>query len=151
LKPIRNPYNAKQNTESVSINDTVNSNTITVKKLLSRKIYISPLLEEVQLPSENSIELEPELELLRKLISSQHEAFTQHIKDLGEANLTISKIIVKMKDSYTLLIEHKKTPRSLRIKCTLSTTPEFETDNSSSSKMSWTTQWPTLSTLALTL
>jgi hypothetical protein len=106
LKPIRNPYNARQNTESVSINDTVNSNTITVKKLLSRKIYISPLLEEVQLPSENSIELEPELELLRKLISSQHEAFTQHIKDLGEANLTISKIIVKMKDSYTLLKEH---------------------------------------------
>jgi len=85
LKPIRNPYNAKQNTESVSINDTVNSNTITVKKLLSRKIYISPFLEEVQLPSENSIELEPELELLRKLISS---------------------IIVKMKDSYTLLKEH---------------------------------------------
>jgi len=113
----------------MGINDTMNSNMMTIKKLQSRKIYISPFLEKSQLPSEDSIELEPELEPLRKLISSQHEAYTQHIKDLGEANLTISKVIEKKIDSYTLLTEHKKTPRSLRIKCTLSTTPEFETDD----------------------
>jgi len=129
LKPIRNPYNTKQNANCMGFNDTMNCNMITVKNLQSRKIYISPFLEKSQLPSEASIELEPELEPLRKLISSQHEAFTQHIKDLGEANLAISKVIEKKTDSYTLLTEHKKTPRSLRIKCTLSTTPEFETDD----------------------
>jgi len=48
--------------------------------------------------------------------------------DLGELNLTLTKIIEKKKESYSLLDQNEKIPRSLRIKCTLSASPDFSND-----------------------
>jgi len=66
---------------------------------------------------------------LKPLILSQHKAFTEFIKDLGNANLTLTKIIENKKESYATLKQNKKNPRSLRIKCTLSTSPKFSTES----------------------
>jgi hypothetical protein len=58
----------------------------------------------------------------------QHEALTQYIKDLGSINLTQTKSLEKKKNNFQLLKENKKLPRSLRIKCELTTSPNFAND-----------------------
>jgi hypothetical protein len=88
-------------------------------------LYTSPFLDNEFKPSTESLEIQPELELLRPLILSQHEAFTQPIKDLGLVNLDLTKILEKKKESLRLLQQEKKIPRSLRIKCELTTSPAY--------------------------
>jgi len=56
---------------------------------------------------------------------SQLEVFSEHIKDLGDINLNLSKFIQKKKDSFKLLHNENKIPRSLRIKCELTSSPDF--------------------------
>jgi len=127
---IRNPYANKDTpNNSKNNNHTPNSDSTPYKNTGSRKLYTSPFLEESQKPPKDSIILNSEFEPLLPLISSQHEAFTQHIKDLSEISLTATKVIEKKNDSFLLLTDKKIIPRSLRIKCTLSTSPEFSTDN----------------------
>jgi len=58
----------------------------------------------------------------------QHEAFSTLIKDLGNLTLVLSKVIDKKKESYNLLKNDKKIPRSLHIKCKLTTSPYYEDD-----------------------
>jgi hypothetical protein len=92
------------------------------------KIYSSPFLAEEFKPSADTLNLPPELELLRPVILSQHEVFIQPIKELGNINLFLTKIIEKKKESLHQLKNNNKIPRSLRIKCEL-TTSELYTDN----------------------
>jgi hypothetical protein len=54
---------------------------------------------------------------------SQHEVFTPHFIELGNISLAQSKTIKKKKESYNLLKENKKIPRSLQVKCELTTHP----------------------------
>jgi len=75
--------------------------------------------------SMKDIDLAPELECLRNLILSQHEVFTPYLIDLANSNLTYSKQIQKKKENYELLRNNKKIPRSLRIKCDLTTSPNY--------------------------
>jgi len=98
-------------------------------KFKATKIYTSKYLDDAFKPSPNSISLAPELEPLLPLISSQHEAFSQYIKDLSTMNLTHTKTIEKKRASFLQLKEHKKIPRSLRIKVELSTTPAYSSQN----------------------
>jgi len=127
---IRNPYTSKDTLVRPNTNNNnLSSGSAPKINTHSRKIYTSPFLETSQKPSKDSLTLNPELEPLRLLILSQHEAFTQHIIDLSETSLFATKIIEKKNDSFKLLKYKKKIPRSLRIKCTLSTSPEFMTNN----------------------
>jgi len=92
------------------------------------KIYSSPFLTSEFKPSTENINLTQELEPLRSLILSQHEVFTEPIKDLGNTNLFLTKIIEKKKNSYNQIKNQNKTPRSLRIKCELTTSPSYAED-----------------------
>jgi hypothetical protein len=76
-------------------------------------------------PQANSIKLSPELEHLHLLIMLQHEVFTQHIIDLSNTSLTLTKTIEKKRNSYNQLKENKNVPKSLRIKVELTTSPSY--------------------------
>ncbi len=93
-----------------------------------QKIYSSPFLTNEFKPLTENINLAQELESLRSLILLQHEVFTEPIKDLGNTNLFLTKIIEKKKNSYNQIKNHNKTPRSLRIKCELTTSPSYAED-----------------------
>jgi hypothetical protein len=122
---IKNPYTdrTKQDTQSNGITSWsyITSNN-------RQKIYHSPFLDSSVRQSSLHLELKADLETLRPLILLQHEAFSQYIMDLGELNLTLTKIIERKKESYSFLDQKKKIPRSLHIKCTLSASPEFSND-----------------------
>jgi hypothetical protein len=77
------------------------------------------------------LELTPELEPLPPLILLQHEGFTQHIKELSHINLRLTKILEKKNDSYDKPKNNKKIPRSLCIKCELTTSPSLSCNNDS--------------------
>jgi hypothetical protein len=70
--------------------------------------------------------LNPELESLKPVIMSQHSALSQHIIELGNTCLRFTTIIENKKDSSIKLIEDGKIPRSLRLKCDLTTSPSYE-------------------------
>jgi hypothetical protein len=97
-------------------------------KPASVNFYHSPYLKRKFKPDINSFELPPELKSLQPLIMSQHEAFSTLIKDLGNITLILSKIVKKKKESYNSLKNDKKIPRSLHIKCELTTSPYYEED-----------------------
>jgi hypothetical protein len=59
---------------------------------------------------------------------SQHEVFTPYFIELGNISLTLSKLIERKKDNYSLLKNNKKIPRSLRIKCELTASPAYSTN-----------------------
>jgi len=118
----------KGSSKAVANNTTHKINTGTSHNLANNKYYHSPYLKKEFKPTINSFELPPELKKLQPLIMSQHEAFSTLIKDLGNITLTLSKIIEKKKESYNLLKNDKKIPRSLRIKCELTTSPYYEND-----------------------
>jgi len=59
---------------------------------------------------------------------SQHEVFTQSIVELGNTTLYLSEMIEKKKESLKQIKHNNKIPRSLRIKCGLTTSPTY-TDN----------------------
>jgi hypothetical protein len=90
------------------------------------KLHISRFVDDSIKPNNKSkITLPIELESLRSLIMSQPEILAPHIAELGNINLTHSKIISKKKHSYQQLTTHNKIPRSLRIKCELTTSPSY--------------------------
>jgi hypothetical protein len=90
-----------------------------------KSYYSSPFLDKEFKPASDSFDLSLDLEILRPLIMSQHEVFVHPIKDLGNINLFLTKIIEKKKQSLTLLQTEQKIPRSLRIKCELTTSPSY--------------------------
>jgi len=90
-----------------------------------KSYYSSPFLDKEFKPASDSFDLSLDLEILRPLIMSQHEVFVNPIKDLGNINLFLTKIIEKKKQSLTLLQTEQKIPRSLRIKCELTTSPSY--------------------------
>jgi hypothetical protein len=92
------------------------------------KIYHSALLDEEFKPTNESLTLSPELEPLRHVILSQHEGFTHLIKNLGHINISLTKIIEKKKDSLLQLTKNNKIPRSLQIKCELTTSAAYIDD-----------------------
>ncbi len=87
--------------------------------------YSSPYLNDEFKPSIASLDIPQELEPLKPLILSQHEVFSQPIKDLGNINLVLSQIIEKKKESFSHLKNGTRIPRSLRIKCELTTSPSY--------------------------
>jgi hypothetical protein len=94
-------------------------------KLKDPKIFHSSLLDKKYKPNLDDIDLSPELEPLKPLIASQHTVFLQPIKDLGQISITLTKLIEKKADSLHQLKHNNKIPRSLRIKCALTTSPAF--------------------------
>jgi hypothetical protein len=106
-----------------AVQGTINRDTASQ---LTGKLYYPNFMDDSLKPGAGSaIELAPELESLQKLIMPQPEAFTPHLKELRHTNLTHSKVINMKKDSLVSLTLHKKIPRSLRIKCKPSTTPDY--------------------------
>jgi hypothetical protein len=93
-------------------------------------IYNSPYLDEAFKPSKETLKLPPELETLESLILSQHEVLTEPIMELGTINLTLTKMIEKKNNSFQLLQHKNKIPRSLHIKCELTTSPSYITNPS---------------------
>jgi hypothetical protein len=89
------------------------------------KVFISSYLNKTFRPSIESLKLPPELELLETLIMLQHEVLTQPIIDLGIINLNLTKILEKKKESNFNLQNDNKIPRSLRIKCELTSSPSY--------------------------
>jgi len=83
-------------------------------------------ITQTPLGCSNEINLAPELETLRQVIASQHIALKAHIIDLGILSLNLTNTIVKKKESSLKLKLEDRIPRSLRIKCELTTSPEFE-------------------------
>jgi hypothetical protein len=99
-------------------------------KFKPTKLSNSPYLDPAFKPSSDKVNLSMELELLFPLIMSQHEVFEQHIKDLSNIYLTLTRIIKKKKESFNLLKANKKIPRSLHIKCELTTSPSYTNHHS---------------------
>jgi len=56
----------------------------------------------------------------------QHTALEPHIKELGKICLDFTTNIEKKKESSHKLITENRTPRSLRLKCELTTSPSYE-------------------------
>jgi hypothetical protein len=77
-------------------------------KFKPTKLYNSPYLDPTFKPSSDKVNLNTELEPLFPLIMSQHEVFEQHIKDLGNIYLTLTRIIEKKKESFNRLKINKK-------------------------------------------
>jgi len=73
----------------------------------------------------NHLSLTNELEPLAPLFMSQHKALTNPIKNLVTANLTLMKTLEKKKESSQSLHDNKKIPKSLCIKCELTTPPSY--------------------------
>jgi len=59
---------------------------------------------------------------------SQHEVFIEPIKELSHTSLVLTKIIEKKKESFNLLKNHNRIPRSLRLKCELTTSEKYSED-----------------------
>jgi len=109
--------NFLQNSEkknTIIINDTKNNNNIKTKIQTSDDTG-------THIPN-----LSPELKSLSKAILSQHNALSQHIIELGNICLNFTNILDKKKNSSNKLIEEGIIPRSLRIKCELTTSPGYE-------------------------
>ena len=91
----------------------------------THKVFTSSYLDKTFKPNIGSLKLPPELESLETLIMSQHEDLTQPIIDLGTINLNLTKILEKKKESTFNLQNDNKIPRSLRIKCELTSSPSY--------------------------
>jgi hypothetical protein len=90
-----------------------------IQSILQNKVQISTV-------SKMNLNLPPELETLRNVIMSQHNALASHIQELGNICLHHTNIIEKKKESSKKLLQEDRIPRSLRVKCELSTSPDFE-------------------------
>jgi hypothetical protein len=115
-KNIQSTNNNLQETKNI-----VNFNT--------KNDFISPLSHQTKQAASSSnrhINLTSDLEPLRTVILSQHIALENHIKDLGSTCLNFTTVIEQKKESALKLHTDKRIPRSLRIKCELSTSPSYE-------------------------
>jgi len=109
--------------KAIAFDDT--SGTKNLKEYQKVTIYHSSYLDDSLKPTNDKLTLTPDQEPLRQLILSQPEAFTKHIKELSDINLTISKQIEKKKNSIAYLSDPDKVPRSLHIKCALTASPAY--------------------------
>jgi hypothetical protein len=119
------------------LRDSVETNTVTqgsnvpihrISALITKTqptIYDSALLNKKFKPNPNDLTLDPDIKPLRPLILSQHEAFTQTIQELGITSIMLTKIIEKKKESCQQIKDYGKIPRSLRLKCVLTTSPSY--------------------------
>jgi hypothetical protein len=130
--PMTNNRNEEIEAEPDGKNFSTPINTKNIKKSVEHltisdmpTFYTSPFLDNDFKPSIESLTLIPELESLKLLIMSQHESFAKPIQNLGLTNLNLTKILEKKKASLNLLQQEKKIPRSLRIKCELTTSPSY--------------------------
>jgi len=131
-KELTTPLNSESTFFQHTINQNLKSDNPFTEDLPQKTprinkadIYISPLVTQDLKPRNEDVILNTELEVLRPLILSQHAVFTNLIKELGDTNLTFTKLIDKKKDSLAQLKHHKKIPRSLRIKCELTASPPY--------------------------
>jgi hypothetical protein len=93
---------------------------------------INPFLLNIKQAPNSSIRnlnLPQELEPLRTVVLSQHTALENHIKELGFTCLNFTTVIEQKKESANKLHTDKRIPRSLRIKCELSTSPSYENNS----------------------
>jgi len=90
-----------------------------IKSILQNKVQISNV-------STKKLILPPELETLRTVILSQHNALAPHIQELGNICLQFTKLIESKKESSAKLHQGNRIPRSLRVKCELSTSQDYE-------------------------
>jgi hypothetical protein len=128
--PVQNKNKEKDNKSKDSFDgsDTENSTEKPQRYLPHRKlfdIYDSPYLNKIFKPTLESLNLTQEQEPLAPLILWQHEVLTKPIINLAATNLTLTEILEKKKESSQLLHDSKKIPRSLRIKCELTTSPSY--------------------------
>ena len=86
------------------------------------------MLQTLKIPNNNKLPIPPDLECLRQVIVSQHSALTNDILELGHLYLNFTNIIEKKKESSNKLLTDQHIPRSLRIKCELTTSPSYEND-----------------------
>jgi len=86
------------------------------------------MLQTLKIPNNNKLPIPPDLECLRQVIMSQHSALTNDILELGHLYLNFTNIIEKKKESSNKLLTDQHIPRSLRIKCELTTSPSYEND-----------------------
>jgi len=114
--------------EQTNQNESTQTTNIYPPHHFNDALYDSALLNKQFKPNPAELILDPETEPLRQLILSQHGAFTQTIKDLGITSVTLTKLIEKKKESCQQITAQTKTPRSLRLKCALTTSPSY-TDN----------------------
>jgi len=118
-------HNGRDRSDDIVVEDL----TIATQRFLPNRelfdIYDSPYLNKSFKPTPESLNLTQELEQLAQLFMSQHEALTNPIKNLITTNLTLTKMLEEKKKSSQLLHDHKKIPRSLRIKCELTTSPSY--------------------------
>jgi hypothetical protein len=77
---VRNPYKNQEKNEK----SNRDYNFLSTFLSNGRKLHHSPFLDSHSKPHYSSIELHQDMEALRPLILSQHKAFMQHIKDLGD-------------------------------------------------------------------
>jgi len=90
-----------------------------IKSILHNKIQVSNV-------SSNKLVLPIELETLKNVMLSQHAALAPHIQELGNICLHFTNLIEKKKESSKKLLQDNRIPRSLRVKCELSTSPDYE-------------------------
>ncbi|MFN9979322.1 MAG: hypothetical protein ACK53Y_05390, partial [bacterium] len=83
------------------------------------------MLQTLKIPNNNKLPIPPDLECLRQVIMSQHSALTNDILELGHLYLNFTNIIEKKKESSNKLLTDQHIPRSLRIKCELTTSPSY--------------------------
>jgi len=84
----KNPYSTNRNNQQQ--NQNIQHNHLPSNAYIKKKLYHSPYLSEDLKPSPDTLELGTDLLTLKPLILSQHEAFTEFIKDLGNANITLT-------------------------------------------------------------
>jgi hypothetical protein len=103
-------------TNKVPHNSSAYSRDNTNKNKFMKKLHFSPFLDPSLRPSEASIDLTPNLEPLHPLIMSQHEAFFDNIKELGELTVSSTSAVDSKINCYKQFKFNNKNPRSLRIK-----------------------------------
>ena len=118
----------KTSIETNPVTQGSNVSTYRISALLTKAqptIYDSTLLNKKFKPNPNDLTLDPDIEPLNPLILSQHEAFNQTIQELGITSIMLTKIIEKKKESCQQIKDYGKIPRSLRLKCVLTTSPSY--------------------------
>jgi hypothetical protein len=89
------------------------------------KVFVSSYLNKTLRPIIGSFKLPLKLELLETLILLQNEALMQPVLDLATINLNLTKILEKKKESTFNLQNDDKIPRSLCIKCKLTSSSSY--------------------------
>jgi hypothetical protein len=85
------------------------------------KMQTQGLPDRSPTPNHRQVDLTPKLKYLHPLILLQPGGFTQNLIEIGNINLTLSKLIEKKLQQP----KNSKLPRSRHIKCQLSNLPAY--------------------------